>query len=156
VIVSGLTGSRLESYQYICEFLRLGWQSLGFSLRYGEATPIAATNPSCFSLATGADLVLAGGYKLIGSAQLRRKQGQQQVILQHGSMRLKPDRDLFTQIFGPDSSCLSQEPPQLPGADEVMASLIVSAKAWFGVELVPESLSVEELQMALSGLTPLE
>lgn len=147
VIVSGLAGTRLESYAYICGFLRQGWQALGYPLFYGDASPIAANNPNCFSLATGADLVLADGYKLIGSAQLRKKQA----ILQHGSIRLQPDPTLFTQVFDPDPS-LSQALGQLPGIETVIASLTAAAQVWFGVDLVAEPLSGRELQMAREGV----
>jgi lipoate-protein ligase A len=96
VVTSGLSSKRIEAYQAICEFLIQGWRSLGVDLHYGSAGRGYIHNPNCFGTATGADLVLADGSKLIGSAQLRRGTA----ILQHGSMRLEPDTKLFTQVFG--------------------------------------------------------
>lgn len=99
VVTSGLSGNRIQDYQTICEFLIRGWRSLGVELGFGNAgrgyIHSYVHNPNCFGTATVADLVLADGTKLIGSAQLRRDQA----ILQHGSMRLTPDRGLFEQVF---------------------------------------------------------
>ena len=95
VVVSGLAGSRLKAYQHICQFLIEGWREMGWDLHYGEAGRNYIHNPNCFGTATGADLVTSDGCKLIGSAQLRRGDA----ILQHGSMRLQPDFDLFSQVF---------------------------------------------------------
>ncbi|MEO0687192.1 MAG: biotin/lipoate A/B protein ligase family protein, partial [Cyanobacteria bacterium J06649_11] len=95
VVTSGLSGSRIEAYKKICEFLIQGWKNLGIELSYGTAGRGYINNPNCFGTATGSDLVTVDGCKLIGSAQLRRGN----VILQHGSMRLNPDRELFKKVF---------------------------------------------------------
>jgi lipoate-protein ligase A len=75
VVTSGLSTKRLEAYKTICEFLIQGWRSLGVTLQYGEAGRGYMRQANCFGTATGADLVLADGSKLIGSAQLRRGSG---------------------------------------------------------------------------------
>jgi lipoate---protein ligase len=95
LIGSGFVGKRVEVYQQICQFLIDGWRSLGIDLEYGTARTGYIHNPNCFGTATSADLVCADGYKLIGSAQLI-KSGS---ILQHGSMRLFPDLELFERVF---------------------------------------------------------
>ena len=91
LITSGLSGSRIESYKAICEFLIQGWRSLGIELSYGSAGRGYINNPNCFGTSTVADLILPNGKKFIGSAQAR-KQG---TILQHGSMMLAPDVEFF-------------------------------------------------------------
>lgn len=96
VIGSGFVGKRVEVYQQICQFLIDGWRSIGIELKYGDAGTGYIHNPNCFGIATSADLVCADGYKLIGSAQLIKSGA----ILQHGSMRIKPDLELFEQVFG--------------------------------------------------------
>ncbi len=95
-IGSGFVGKRAEIYQQICQFLIDGWRSIGVELKYGTAGTGYIHNPNCFGTATSADLVCADGYKLIGSAQLIKSGA----ILQHGSMRLNPDLELFKQVFG--------------------------------------------------------
>ena len=95
VVTSGIRGNTIEIYTKICEFLIQGWRSLGIELYYGQAGRGYIHNPNCFGTATGADLVLADGSKLIGSAQLRKGGA----VLQHGSIRLNPDVDLFIKVF---------------------------------------------------------
>jgi lipoate---protein ligase len=96
LIGSGFVGKRVEVYQQICQFLIDGWRSIGIGLQYGNAGTGYIHNPNCFGTATSADLVCADGYKLIGSAQLINSGA----ILQHGSIRLNPDLELFEQVFG--------------------------------------------------------
>jgi lipoate---protein ligase len=141
VVLSGVEGTRMAGYQYICEFLRQGWQSLGWTLDFGDHRRPVGDNPNCFSLATGADLVLANGYKLIGSAQLCR----QQAILQHGSIRLQPDLALATHVFGPNALG-SNQPEQLPKPEIVIEALTAAAQQWFQVELQVLPLSEPEWQ----------
>ena len=132
VVTSG-SGRRLDAYQEICQFLIEGWRSLGVELHYGNARRGYIGNPNCFGTATAADLVTAKGQKLIGSAQLRRGKA----ILQHGSMRLSPDPQLFAQVFG--------EPSQnnLP-FEGIGEALIGAAKRCFQTELVEQPLSEAE------------
>lgn len=149
VVTSGLTGSRVQVYQELCEFLIQGWRSLGVELHYGSAGRGYIHNPSCFSTATGADLVLADGAKFIGSAQLIRGGA----ILQHGSIRLEPDATLFTQVFGAESF----NPIQLPIAQRgealiqsVTEALIAAAGSCFGVQLSVQPLSQLEWEAILN------
>jgi lipoate-protein ligase A len=92
-----LSGQRRQDwYRQICDGLIAGWQQLDVALHYGEAGRGYIHNPSCFGTATAADLVTDQGYKLIGSAQLRRDRS----LLQQGSMRLNPDLTLTEAVFG--------------------------------------------------------
>jgi len=147
VVISGLSSKRIEAYQAICEFLIQGWRSLGVDLHYGSAGRGYIHNPNCFGTATGADLVLADGSKLIGSAQLRRGTA----ILQHGSMRLEPDTKLFTQVFG---ETLTVELPFEQEGDAliqtVVKALMQAACRCFDIELVTQPLSDAEWQQILA------
>jgi lipoate-protein ligase A len=145
VIMSGLAGSRIQAYQTICEFLVQGWRSLGVQLNYGQAGRGYIHNSNCFGTATGADLVLENGSKLIGSAQLRRRT----TLLQHGSMLLEPDLDLFTQVFGSEFSVLACQLLPLRGEalfQIVMEALASAASHCFGVKFVEQPLSASEWQ----------
>jgi lipoate---protein ligase len=146
VISSGIRGTRTEVYQTICQFLIRGWQRLGIDLHYGTAGRGYIHNPNCFGTATGADLVLADGTKLIGSAQLKRGAA----VLQHGSIRLNPDLDLFSQVFGESESRLLTGLTALKDNSklEVVEALTQAARECFGVELVEEPLSKEEMSKA--------
>lgn len=134
-IVSGFEGSRMEVYQAICEFLVQGWRSLGVELHYGEAGRSYIHNPNCFGTATAADLVTSENIKLIGSAQLRRNNA----ILQHGSMRIKPDATLFEQVFG------TEKLPQIDTSiDTIINALTNTAIECFDIELVTQPLTSAE------------
>ncbi|MBD2361556.1 lipoate--protein ligase family protein [Anabaena minutissima FACHB-250] len=145
VITSGLVGNRLDNYQQICEFLITGWRAIGIQLDYGTAGRGYIHNPNCFGTATGADLVLPDGAKLIGSAQLRRGGA----ILQHGSMRLQPDAELFTQVFGGESFQPVQLSPSL-SIDTIMTALTNAARDCFDIEIQVQSLCLSEWDEILS------
>jgi lipoate-protein ligase A len=149
VITSGLTGDRTQAYRTICEFLIQGWRSLGVELHYGAAGRGYIHNPNCFGTATSADLVLPGGAKLIGSAQLRRGEA----VLQHGSMRLEPDAALFSQVFGTDAADLPKLPLSLRGESLVQAvseALVAALQQCFGVQLETQPLSEAEWQAVMA------
>lgn len=161
VIASELGKNRTEAYQIICQFLIEGWHSLGLDLHYGVAGRGYIHNPNCFGTATGADLVTNRGSKFIGSAQLRRGQA----ILQHGSMRLQPDPELFYQVFEE----INVTPPlgqlfypsvadmiKIENAginsliDIVIEALSAAAARCFDIELIVEPLSEQEWQSILN------
>jgi lipoate-protein ligase A len=147
IVTSGIVGKRAEVYQKICEFLIEGWRSLGIELHYGSAGRGYIHNPNCFGTATNTDLITTEGHKLIGSAQLR----QGDAILQHGSMVLESDPQLFAQVFGnapqPAKIPLEQTGEEL--IKKVVAALTEAARHCFGVELVTQPLSDEEMRSAI-------
>lgn len=142
LIVSGLSGKRAEIYQFLCQFLIEGWRSLGISLEFGQSGRGYIHNPNCFGTATAADLVTPDGSKLIGSAQLRRDR----TILQHGSMRLNPDPELFSQVFQVPLSLSSEVQRSLLSisTEEAIAALSQAACERFNVSLVPYELTPHE------------
>ncbi|MBD2189480.1 lipoate--protein ligase family protein [Pseudanabaena mucicola] len=95
VNANGKLRSHRQVYEHVCEFLIQGFAALGIELSYGNAGRGYIHNPSCFSTATNADLVIADGRKLIGSAQVYRHNS----VLQHGSIAIAPDHQLLTAIF---------------------------------------------------------
>lgn len=150
LITSGYTGKRLEIYQTLCEFLIQGLRSLGVDLHYGDAGRNYIHNPSCFGTATGADLVLSNGVKLIGSAQVWRDQA----VLQHGSIRLESDPTLFSQVFPNDVL----QPLILPfNLDKnaliktIIQALTTSHLQSFGSKLIVQPFSEKEWQEILNG-----
>ena len=146
LITSGLKGSRRDIYQQLCQFLIQGWRSLGVDLSFGEAGRGYIKNPNCFGTATAADLVTNDGYKLIGSAQLYRDG----CILQHGSMRISPDVELFAKVF--DEKLSPSDLPQVTQDSKSIAiALIEAAKDCFEVEFERRSLSSVETLEALTA-----
>lgn len=162
VVTSVLPGKRLEVYKQICQFLIWGWRSLGIELVYGNRGKEYVHNDNCFATATGADLITKTGDKVIGSAQLRRGKA----ILQHGSMMLSTDRNLFTQVFNqPAGKNILDLMPQI-GHDtektsewdkskshlrrysipQIITNLSQAAANCFNIDLAKQSLSNAEWQ----------
>ncbi len=138
LVSSGWHGRREGVYRQLCGFLQLGWQELGVPLGFGDRPP-SGHNPNCFATATAADLVTPTGEKLIGSAQLWRKE----TVLQHGSIRLCPNQHLQAQFFGPQV-----EAPHLPESlspRRVATTLTQAAQDWFGVTFTVQPFSPEEM-----------
>jgi len=144
VVTSGLNGSRVQMYEKICQFLIQGWRSLNVELHYGTAGRGYIHNPNCFGTATGADLVTVDNCKLIGSAQLRRGSA----ILQHGSIRLQPNAELFATVFGAESFSCVQLPQNL-NVETIIAALLAAAIDCFNIQLVLQPLSEDEWKQIL-------
>lgn len=142
VITSGLSQRRMVAYQQICQFLIEGWRRLGYELQYGAAQRNYIHNPNCFGTATGADLVLSNGSKLIGSAQLRRNQA----ILQQGSMAIDLNPGLYQQVFQqPTPISILRNINQSEFHQQIITALIAAARDCFEIEFVIEPLSETEL-----------
>ena len=157
VVTSIPPGKRLEVYKQICQFLIAGWQNLGINLDYGTATKEYIQHQNCFATATGSDLVTEEGYKAIGSAQLRRRK----TVLQHGSMILHTDKDLYDRVFGSKlprtlgetlgEKILNEKDRSTTYSQDVVTakiieSLVQAAIAIFKIDLVEQSLSTTEWQ----------
>ncbi len=140
IVTAGILGSKIAAYQQLCEFLIQGWRKLGVELTYGAKGKEYRDQADCFATATGADLVLADGYKLIGSAQLIRDGA----LLQHGSMRLRPDLDLFNTVFGVKTAA----PPaaiQIHSTTEITAAITAAAAEVLNIQWQVQPLSDAEL-----------
>ncbi len=145
MVTSGLSGSRVEVYQQLCQFLIEGWRSLGLELHYGQAGRGYIHNPNCFATATSADLVDTQGNKLVGSAQLR----QNKAILQQGSIRLFPDGDLYTRAFNTPAPPAATLPAALQtekGIDLLIEALTAAASHCLGAEFVTQPFTPSEWQ----------
>jgi lipoate---protein ligase len=147
IVGSGFVGNRVEVYQQLCQFLIDGWRSIGINLAYGNTGTGYIHNPNCFGTATSADLVCADGYKLIGSAQLIKSGA----ILQHGSIRLNPNLELFERVFGesidlPPKTILQFDIPQM------IEALTQAACQHFQVKFEIEPLTDREWSNILSNL----
>ncbi len=139
LIGSGFVGKRVEIYQQICQFLIDGWRSIGVDLEYGMAGTGYIHSPNCFGTATRADLVCTDGYKLIGSAQLIKSGA----ILQHGSIRLNPDLELFEEVFG---ASISLPPTPILQLDilQIIDALTQAAQSHFQVKFETQPLADQE------------
>lgn len=147
VITSHLEGNLDQVYRQICQFLILGWRKLGVELYLGQPerqhlrsrSGISVRSPNCFKLATNADLVDSQGNKFIGSAQLKKDK----FTLQHGSMMLKSDLELFERVFNtlPPKAII----PDFLSLDEIILTLTEAAAECFNCQFVIQPLSNEEM-----------
>jgi lipoate-protein ligase A len=164
-IVGG--GSVLASYAALSQGLILGLRALGIEAHlegrkaYGSMgvweressevisptpphphtpTPFSAAN--CFAAAARCDLV-AGGKKIVGSAQMRRGG----VILQHGAVPLRLNAEAWQAVLPgtPDLRLLAtdvnNESPQSVQYDDLSCALRQGFEAAFGVTLQPAELT---------------
>ncbi len=145
LVTSGYKDSRRETYRQLCQFLIEGWRELGVDLSFGNAGRGYIKNPNCFGTATSADLVTDDGYKLIGSAQVYREG----CVLQHGSMRLQPDRELFETVFGKPLIDSLKQRAIVQDTERTIAALVKAAVSHFGTNFVTEPLSPTEIKSAL-------
>ena len=152
IVLSGLSGNRRQAYRAICQFLIQGWQTLGIALHYGAAQRSYFKEANCFATATGADLTLADGTKMIGSAQAWRGP----TVLQHGSMRLQPDATLWDQVFESRSSLgsIGTLEYSMPSPTHLMDQLVYAAQTCFQTRFYIEPLSSSEWS-AIKGYLPL-
>lgn len=148
VITSHLEGNLDQVYRQICQFLILGWQKLGVNLYFGQPekrylrsrSGAPTRSPNCFKLATNADLVDSQGNKFIGSAQLKKGK----FTLQHGSMMLKPNIELFERVFhSPSPPSIIPESLSL---DKIIATLTEAAAESFNCQFMIQPLSEEEIK----------
>ncbi|MGF1602190.1 MAG: biotin/lipoate A/B protein ligase family protein [Thermosynechococcaceae cyanobacterium] len=151
VIANDQSGHRRQAYRRLCEFLIQGWQSLGIALHYGGAGRGYIHQPHCFATATDADLVTADGTKLIGSAQAWHGA----TVLQHGSMRLQPDMDLYTHVFGIQPAVQKETLATLKTIthEKLIEALMQAAKKCFNIQLQVQSLSDVEWQQVEAHAT---
>ena len=108
IVARDLGMNRRQAYTYLCQFLIDGLRLLGVDADFGDGGRGYIGEASCFRTATSADLCWQGK-KLVGSAQLWRKQ----TVLQHGTILLDPDRSLWEAIL-PGSS------QQVIGLNEIL------------------------------------
>jgi lipoate---protein ligase len=149
VITSSISGKRGETYKYICQFLINGWRSLNVNLDYSHEGKEYTNCHNCFATATEADLVTEQGKKAIGSAQLRRRKA----ILQHGSMTLQNNSDLFIKIFNepaPQNLLTIIPLSENRTVPRIVEALTEAAQDWFKINLVLQPLSEAEWQDILT------
>jgi lipoate-protein ligase A len=97
-----VAGSVLESYSRLAQALLRALSLLELPARadesYGAGSAVKNANPICFEVPSNYEIT-AGGKKLIGSAQARRREG----VLQHGALPLRGDLARIVQGLRFDS-----------------------------------------------------
>ncbi|HWK89388.1 MAG TPA: lipoate--protein ligase family protein [Longimicrobium sp.] len=119
-VPDGALGSPRQAYETINRALVAGLRRLGVPAvvqgASGERAPVPSLAP-CFEQPVEGEVV-AGGRKLLGSAQ-RRERG---VVLQHGSLPLHDDQSAVAELLSGGS-----DPPDPPAT---LAGLLGAEPAW--------------------------
>ena len=151
-----VAGTVLESYSRLAaalvEALRLLKLPVEVQERAGTASK--APNPVCFEVPSTFEIT-AGGKKLVGSAQARRKEG----ILQHGSLPLSGDLTRILQVLVyPDEEARSRAASHLLERATTVEKVLGRVVSWneaslayaaafrsvLALELQPGELSLQE------------
>ncbi|HEY9733978.1 MAG TPA: biotin/lipoate A/B protein ligase family protein [Drouetiella sp.] len=93
-----LSTSVSAAYREICQGLIFALEEFGLKVSLGSSKSDYRANYDCFRATTNADLQY-DGKKMIGSAQLRRKNA----LLQHGSILLNQDQNMISRAYGAQS-----------------------------------------------------
>ncbi len=159
-----LAGAVLDSYLRLSQGLLAGLERLG--LRVAKAPPTnraaADAGPVCFEAPSAYEIV-AGGKKLVGSAQSRR----QGWVLQHGTLPLVGDvtRLVEVVVFSDEVERAAQRQVLAERAttaevalgrtisfDQAAAALVAGFTAALGIHLEPGDLTPAELDLATTLL----
>lgn len=150
-----LSASITMAYKQICHGLQEGLRRLGVETELGQAQTAYRQNQDCFLATTGADLHY-GGKKLIGSAQLRRRQA----VLQHGSLLLDQSQTLMPRLLSGDSKAgldaverhanLFDIIPRC-SPDDIQNAMIAGFSSAFAVEFDEGEITADELSMTLAA-----
>ncbi|KKM08910.1 hypothetical protein SY88_20780 [Clostridiales bacterium PH28_bin88] len=153
-----VTGSVLESYLRLSQGLLAGLKSLGVPAELSRGTPKQGDSAACFDAPSWYELV-AGGKKLVGSAQTRRGG----CVLQHGSIPLEMDagmlfeclrfdnpavRDRLKRSFAHQATSLTEVLERDVTHDEAASALAKGFAEALGIKLVPGFLTAEEMSLA--------
>jgi lipoate-protein ligase A len=135
------------TYQLVGEAIRSALLVLGIDARPSPGAGPAARGGGfdCFSEVAG-DALCAGGRKLVGSAQRRARGG----VLQHGSIRLRPDPARIRAAAGLDAGLATslRELACAPARETLEETFVAAFSRVLGVRLERGPLEVGEEQIA--------
>ncbi len=152
-------GGVVESYRRISQALLAALERLGAAASAERAeTGAGAISPVCFDRPSHYEITV-GGRKLVGSAQVRRRQG----MLQHGTLPLSGDIGRIAEaLVYPDEAARQAAKDQVHAHALTLAEALGYEITWdeaakavasgfagvFGVDLVEGDLSAAEVEQA--------
>ena len=130
------------SYEWIRSALLDALRGAGIEAIAARGVRAASVEPLCFKSATGTEIE-AAGLKIVGSAQRRTGWG----FLQHGSIRLRDDSDLYRALFG------TAPAPAVPGTGHIdpvrlRRAIVAAFEHALGGPIERAGLSASELDQA--------
>lgn len=144
-------GSVLETYRRVAGALCEALRRLGVDASVQEPEAASAGRPAdaaCFGTSSAHE-ISAGGRKLVGSAQLRRRGA----FLQHGSILLHSDPERLARAIGhgwasPHFTDLSREVGTAPEASVMDDALVRAFEESFSARMTPGRLTARETRRA--------
>ncbi|MGQ9524384.1 MAG: lipoate--protein ligase family protein [Armatimonadota bacterium] len=141
----------IESYRELSAGLVRALELLGIRAEYGsQPAPGPGSRASCFAHAARCDIV-AGGKKIIGSAQVRGTHW----VLQQGSIPLWVDWNHNAAVFGWTDGTEAGAAGSLPDAagkivtaEEVQAAVVRGFEEALGIQFEPGRLTSDEQELA--------
>jgi len=150
-----LSTSVAGAYKEICQGLIFAIEQFGITLELGSSKSDYRANYDCFRATTNADLQYAGK-KMIGSAQLRRKNA----VLQHGSVLLNQSQNKMNEVYGGTSEIDGDRHANLfeiieknMSMKELEAAMKIGFKKAFSVNIEESALTSDE-QKRIQSLIP--
>jgi lipoate-protein ligase A len=141
-----------ESYRALARAFQRALTGLGVSVHVVEDRPVAHGRSALCFLSSSYGEIMAGGLKVVGSAQRRWPEG----FLQQGSIPLLTDRSAARAVFGggAESATLGGLRDVAPSVDrELLAGAVRDAlEETFGVSLMPGEVAREEEEYAGEAL----
>ena len=136
------------SYRLLCRFLMRLYEKMGFEARFAEEANLPETRSDiCLAGHEAYDIVI-GGRKIGGNAQRHTRDA----MLQHGSVPLFYDRELFEPLFPKASGFGESLSLKELGGDTSLESLRTMMKEafceTFDADLLEEELDEEERTLA--------
>jgi len=143
-----------DSYRYLCQGLLSAFASLGIEARMGSERLRKPFPASCFAVATPGDITWSGR-KFVGSAQKRFGSS----ILQHGSILLRSQEEILSEIFSGQEkansqallekvTCLDEILGRRIELEELSEALVNGFKRALNIEFQPGKLNSEEETLA--------
>ncbi len=143
-------GGIMGTYHRIAEGLAVGLSLLGLEVAMaGRGRGIHPRSPNCFAASSGFELTW-GGRKLVGSAQVREREG----FLQHGSILLEVENNTWRGVFGAgeDMAGSAVGLKEAIGRDVDFESLIHAVREGFsrtvGISFTVDECTGDELEEA--------
>ena len=141
------------SYEWICGPIVAALLAVGVSAALAPHGSSGFVSASCFTTPGTTDIV-AGHKKIVGSAQMRTRDG----FLQHGSVILKNDLEKLFSVIRTSQpnvhdaarraahlmTSVSDEAHQAISFSEMVGALVAAFSAAEGVHLIPDSLTARE------------
>jgi len=142
-----------ESYRYLCRFLIKLYKKLGISAEFAHFLKLESSKSNiCMASNEPYDIII-NGKKMGGNAQ----RYTHKALFQHGSIPISLDNSLFKDIFldksGLENVAILDRMGRKITSEELTNLLVEAFSQSFDIDIVSDTLNLEELQKTNECLT---